>query len=66
MCRSGTERMINMEEKLKQIEDGVYKICRALVNITQFECCDYGFHEAVDMAEKYVIQYEKEHPDEEA
>lgn len=55
-----------MEEQLNQIADGVYKICRALVDITQFECCDYGFNEAVDMAEKYVIEYEKEHPDEEA
>ena len=52
-----------MEEKLKLIEENVYKICRALVNITECECSDYGFHEAVDMAEKYVIEYEKDHPD---
>ena len=55
-----------MEEQLNQIADGVYKICKALVNITECECCDYGYNEAVDMAEKYVIEYEKEHPDEEA
>ena len=52
-----------IEEKLKLIEDNVYKICIALVSITEHECCDYGFHEAVDMAEEYVVRYEKDHPD---
>ena len=36
-------------EKLEKIKLGVYRICSALVSITEHECCCYGFSEEVDM-----------------
>ena len=39
-----------MEEKLEKIMESVYKICLALVSITEHECSDYGFEEEVKSA----------------
>ena len=50
-----------MEEKLEKIMESVYKICLALVSITEHECCDYGFEEEVKSTENYVEQYEQDH-----
>ena len=52
-----------MVEKLKLLADCVYKISTALIYIVDMECCDYGQSEAVDMAEKYIEEYEKDHPE---
>lgn len=34
----------------------IFKICNALINIANFECCDYGFTEEVDAAEEFVSE----------
>ena len=52
---------MNTEEKLNGLMDGVYMICKALVTITENECCAYGFEEECDMAETYVKHYEADH-----
>lgn len=50
-----------MEEKLEKIMDSVYKICLALVSISDFECSYYGFEEEIESARQYVEQYEQDH-----
>lgn len=57
---------MNNLEKLLLIEEGVYKICLALVSICDRECCTYSFDEEVETAEEYIKAYEKEHQDEKA
>lgn len=46
------------EQMLIDLRDSVYEICKALVAITDFECCMYGFDDAVKMAQKYVDDYD--------
>ena len=54
--------MTNLE-KLYQIENGIYKICKSLIYIVDMECCTYGQDEAVDMADDYIKAYEADHPE---
>ena len=53
-------------ENIKILEIAVYKVCKALVDITETECCGYGYDEAIDIAEDYVNKYEEDHPYEKA
>lgn len=48
-------------EKINCLMDGIYMICKALIAITDWECCDYGYHEECDMAETYIKHYEADH-----
>ena len=54
---------MNSFEMYEMLTKGIYKICEALVAITEAECCNYGFDVAVKMAEDYIKAYEEEHPD---
>lgn len=54
--------MFNLE-RLLQLENGIYKICKSLIYIVDMECCTYGQDEAVDMADDYVKAYEADHPE---
>ena len=48
---------------LRMLEKGIYKISKALVDIVDEEGTDYGYAEAVEMAERYVKRYEEDHPE---
>ena len=48
-----------MEEELY----GIYRVCIALVAITETECCMYGFEPEIDAAYQYIEAYEKDHPE---
>ena len=45
------------------IEESVYKICKSLIYIVDTECCTYGQDASVEMAESYIRDYEKDHPE---
>ena len=34
-------------------------VSQALLSITEYECCDYGFDEAIKIAEKYEDKYDE-------
>ncbi len=42
---------------------GIYRVCLALVVITEKECCCYGFEPEIEVAEQYIEAYEKDHPE---
>ena len=50
-----------MEEKLNIIMDQIYKLAIALVSISDFEGCEYGFEEEINIARKYINDYEQDH-----
>lgn len=50
-----------MEEKLNIIMDQIYKLAIALVSISDFEGCEYGFEEEINAARKYINDYEQDH-----
>ena len=52
---------MTMEEKLKKIMDSVYKICRALVLVSDFNCNLYDIEEEIESARHFVEQYEQDH-----
>ena len=41
---------------ITKVEDNdiIKMLCRVLMKIVDEECCDYGEHEAVEFAEKYL------------
>lgn len=41
----------------------IYRLCIALVAITESECCMYGFEDEINEAYKYIKEYEKDHPE---
>ena len=49
------------DEKFNKIMDGIYKLSVALVSISDFECCEYGFEEEIKAARKYIQKYEEDH-----
>lgn len=54
---------IEIVKKLSLIELGVYQICKSLIYIVDTECCTYGQDASVEMAEDYIRDYEKDHPE---
>lgn len=50
-----------IDEKFNKIMDGIYKLSVALVSISDFECCEYGFEEEIKAARKYIQKYEEDH-----
>ena len=46
-------------EKLKYLDEMVYKLCDALVSICDMECCRYGFDEAYAIASRYLIEADR-------
>lgn len=50
-----------IDEKFNKIMDGIYKIAVALVSISDFECCEYGFEEEIKSARDYIQKYEEDH-----
>lgn len=48
---------------LTMIEEGVYKISKALVEFNKKGYDPGGIEEAVEMAEIYVKRYEEDHPE---
>lgn len=52
---------MTMEEKLEKIMDSVYKICRALVLVSDFNCNLYDIEEEIESARSFVKQYEQDH-----
>lgn len=50
-----------IDEKINKIMDYVYKIAVALVSISDFECCEYGFEEEIKAARDYIQKYEEDH-----
>ena len=54
---------IELTKKLALIEMGVYQICKSLIYIVDTECCTYGQDASVEMAEDYIRDYEKDHPE---
>lgn len=49
-----------IDEKFNKIKDGIYQICVALVSITDFERCEYGFEAEVKSAKDFIEKYEEE------
>lgn len=43
---------------LEFMTEEVYKVCKKLVAITDFECCFYGTTEEVKWAEAFITSYE--------
>lgn len=41
---------------IAKVEDNdiIKMLCRALIKIVDEECCEYGEHEAIEFAEKYL------------
>lgn len=50
-----------IDEKFNKIIDSVYKLSVALVSIADFECCEYGFEEEIEVARDYIQKYEEDH-----
>lgn len=53
-----------MDNNYELLMKGILMICEALVSITEFECCTYGFNAEVKMANDYIKEYKEDHPDE--
>ena len=49
--------------ELRFLEDGIYKISKALVEFTKKGYDPGGIDEAIEMAERYVKRYEEDHPE---
>lgn len=54
---------VEIMKRLALIEMGVYQICKSLIYIVDTECCTYGQDASVEMAEDYIRNYEKDHPE---
>lgn len=52
-----------MDDNYERLMKLILRICEALVSITEFECCTYGFNAEVKMAKDYIRDYKEEHPD---
>ncbi len=50
-----------IEEKFNKIIDSVYRLSVALVSISDFKCCEYGFEEEIQAAREYIQKYEEDH-----
>ena len=55
--------MIEMNQKFEAILYGIYKICKSFIYVVDTECCTYGQDDSVEMAEAFISDYEKDHPE---
>lgn len=47
------------KEKLEKTLENFYLVCKALLDICDHECCEYGHSHEVDIAEEYINEYER-------
>ena len=58
-----TDKEEKMDDNYETLMKLILRICEALVSITEFECCTYGFNAEVKMAKDYIKDYKEEHLD---
>lgn len=55
-----------MDETNKKFEDAlyaIYKICKSLIFITEWEHATFGQEESIEMAKDFISDYEADYPE---